>query len=134
MRGVPFDVETYLKAVEGYESGAKKLEDIVRETGMSEPAFYNKLREYRKKGGRIDSPRSKGKPLKRTEEFNDVLVELKKEHPNYGRDRLTRELAKRGHAVSAPTTGTALRRLDLQLPPKRGASTTRTSSGSRQKT
>src|ERR1700730_5657348 len=107
MKGVPFDVKLYMKAVESYVSGKKKVDEIVGEMGISEPTFFNKLREYREKG-RIDPPRRRGKPLKRTEEFNQALVELKKEHPDHGCDRLTRELVKRGYAVGARTTSNAL--------------------------
>ena len=129
MKGVPFDVETYMKAVESYTSGAKKVDEIVEQTGISKPTFFNKLREYREKGGRIDPPRRKGSELKRTAEFNDALRKLKGEHPSYGCDRLTRELAKNGYAVSGRTAGRALNELNLQLPPKRGASAKRRSSG-----
>lgn len=120
MRGVSFDVKTYLSAVESYISGSRTVEGIVERTGTSEPTFYNKLREYREKGGRIDPPRMRGSELKRTTKFNDALKKLKKQHPDYGRDRLRRELAKEGHAVSGRTVGRALTELDLQLPPKGG--------------
>jgi transposase len=129
MQGVPFDVKTYMKAVESYVSGKKKVDEIVGETGISEPTFFNKLREYREKGGRIDPPQRRGKPLKRTAEFNGALKEMKKEHPNYGSDRLTSELKRKGLAASRTTTSRALNGLNLQLPPKRGASAKRRSSG-----
>jgi transposase len=125
MRGVPFDVEKYVKAVESYESGAESVDEIVRETGISEPSFFRKLREYREKEGRIDPPRRQGSPLKRTKEFNKALKKLKRGHPDYGCDRLTRELEKMGYSVSVRTTSNALSELNLQLPPKRGASTAR---------
>ncbi len=118
-----------MKAVESYVSGAKNVDEIVEKTGMSERTFYDRLKEYREKGGRIDPPRRRGSELKRTPEFNEALKKLKSEHPDYGCDRLTRELEKRGYGVSAKTTGNALSELNLQLPPKRGASTTRRSSG-----
>jgi len=125
MRGVAFDVGTYLKAVESYVSGTEKVDEIVRKTGISEQAFYNKLREYRKNGGRIDTPRQRGSELKRTPEFNQALKKLKRKHPDYGAERLRRELEKSGHVVSEKTVGNALAELGLQLPPKRGVSTTR---------
>jgi transposase len=129
MRGIPFDVKLYIEAVESYVSGKKKVDEIVTETGIAESSFFNKLKEYREKGGRIDPPRRRGKSLKRTDEFKSALAELKKEHPAYGCDRLTRELAKNGYAVSDDTTTRALRDLNLQFPPKRGASSMQRSSG-----
>ena len=45
MRGVPFDIETYIHSVESYVSGSKTVDDIVRETGMSESTLFNRLRE-----------------------------------------------------------------------------------------
>src|ERR1700687_1414186 len=98
MKGVPFDVRVYMEAVESYVSGAKKVSEIVRERGISAATFFNKLREYKRNGGRINSPGMGGIALERTEEFNRVLTGLKKEHPNYGRERLTRELARKGYA------------------------------------
>ncbi len=129
MKSVAFDVETYMKAVDSYVSGEKKVDEIVGETGIAESSFYNKLREYRTKGGRIDPPRMRGKPLKLTGEFKGALAKLKKEHPDYGCDRLTRELAKKGYVVCAKTTSNALNELNLQLPPKRGASAKQRSDG-----
>jgi transposase len=122
MRGTPFDIETYIRSVESYTVGRKSVDEIVRETGMSEATLFNKLREFRKKG-RIDPP--KPKPgLKRTEQVCNELVELKKAHPNYGKTRLSRELAKvHGQRLSDATTAKVLRELNLQLPPKRGDST-----------
>lgn len=131
MRGISFDVGTYLKAVQSYISGAKKVDEIVKEAGMSERTFYNKLKEYGRNGGRIDLPRRRGSELKRTPEFNKALKKLKREHPNYGAERLRRELEKNGHAVSGSTVSNALAELNLQLPQKRGASTKRRSSGAR---
>ncbi len=130
MRGVPFDVRTYIKAVESYLDGRKGVEEIVKKTGMSEATFYNKLREYRNKG-RIDNPHMQGKTgpkaLQRTTGFNRALKELKREHPNYGRTRLTRELAKSGFMVGDWTTARALKELNLCLPPKKGGPATRSS-------
>jgi hypothetical protein len=135
MRGIPFDIETYMAGVESYTSGKKTVEDIITETGMSRATFFNKLGEFREKG-RIDPP----KPipnLKRTEEFCDKITELKKAHPKYGRTRLTRELAKQKEfekqRLSDWNTARALRQLNLQLPPKRGDSTTRKSRQNYQK-
>lgn len=111
-----------MAGVESYTSGKKTVADILTETGMSRATFFNKLSEFREKG-RIDPP----KPipnLKRTEEFCDKIRELKKAHPNYGRTRLTRELAKQKEfeeqCLSDWNTARALQQLNLQLPPKRG--------------
>jgi len=134
MRGISFDVGTYLRAVESYTSGAKKVDEIVKETGMSERTFFNKLKEYGRNGGKIDLPRRRGSELKRTPRFNEALKKLKREHPNYGAERLRRELEKNGHAVSGSTVGNALAELNLQLRPKRGVSGKRRSSGGHPRT
>ena len=118
-----------MRSVESYASGRKTVDDIVRETGMSEATFFNKLHEFREKG-RIDPPKPRP-TLKRTEEFCRRLEELKKVHPNYGRSRLTRELLKTkefaGQSLSEKTTTRALNQLGLQLPPKKGDSARRIS-------
>lgn len=129
MRGVPFDIETYMRSVESYTSGRKTVDDIVRQTGMSEATFFNKLHEYKEKGS-IDPPKPKP-TLKRTQEFCQRLEYLKKAYPNYGRSRLTRELLKTkefaGQSLSEKTTTRALNQLGLQLPSKKGESTKRIS-------
>jgi transposase-like protein len=121
MRGVPFDVKTYFDSVESYLSGEKSVDDITRETGMSEATLFNKLHEFREKG-RIDPPKPKP-TLKRTPEFYAKLAELKKVHPNYGAPRLSKQLTKEFGKISQETTTRALQQSNLQLLPKRGDST-----------
>ncbi|MCL5068168.1 MAG: hypothetical protein M1368_07440, partial [Thaumarchaeota archaeon] len=78
-----------------------------------------KLRELRKKGS-VDPPKPKPE-LKRTEQVCNEMVELKKAHPNYGKTRLSRELATvYGQHLSDATTANVLNELNLQLPPKGG--------------
>ena len=122
MNGKPFDLRVYVDAVEKYLAKEKSVDDIVRETGMSEPTFYNKLREYREKG-KIAPPKPKGKKAKRTQKLYAAVKELKREHPNYGCERLARQLRKRGFKLGTTTVIRALADLGLQLPPKRGAAT-----------
>lgn len=129
MRGTAFDIETYVRSVESYVSGRKTVDDIVKETGMSETTFFNRLREFREKG-HIDPPKL-GPITKRTQQLYDKLSELKNAHPNYGRTRLTRELLKEkefaAQSISEQTTWRALSQLNLQLPSKKGDSTRRIS-------
>lgn len=125
MRGVAFDVKMCTESVESYLTGRKTVGEIAREKGMSEATFFNKLREFRKKG-RIDPAKPSPANKKRTQQLSDKLTELKKDYPNYGRTRLTRELLKEkeliagGQSLSEQTTWRALKELNLQLPPKRG--------------
>jgi transposase len=125
MRGVPFDVKVYMKAVESYLVGKRSAEEIARKAGISQTAFFRKLREYKAKG-KIEEPQThpiKGpKALKRTKAFNRALARLKRRHPDYGRTRLGRELAKKGFEVSKNTITRALAELGLSLPPKKGGS------------
>lgn len=122
MRGVPFDVKTYIEGVESYVSRKKTVDEIVRETGMSESTLFNKLHKV-KENGRIDPPKPKPR-LKRTEQICNELVKLKKAHPNYGKTRLSRDLSKvYGQHLSDAATAKVLNELNLQLPPKRGDST-----------
>lgn len=126
MRGVPFDLKTYVEGVESYVSGKKTVDEIVKETGISESTLFNKLREF-KKNGKIDPPKPHP-ATKRTQELYDNVLELKKAHPSYGRTRLTMELSKKfGLHLSDWTTARALRQLNLQLQPKRGDYTKRKS-------
>ena len=119
MRGIPLDLKTYTEGIESYLAGKKSVDEIVKETGMSEATLFNKLREFRKKG-HIDPPKP-NPATKRTQEFYDNLIEIKKARPSYGRTRLTVELSKKlGLRLSDWTTARALRKLNLQLPPKRG--------------
>ena len=60
-----------------------------------------------------------GRRRKATPELLEKLKRIKAEHPNYGRTRAARELRKAGFQVSDKTTGRALKRLGLQLPPKK---------------
>jgi transposase-like protein len=130
MKGVPFDVRVYLKAVEGYINGEETVKEVAGKAGISEAAFYSKLREYRATG-KIEEPRRHPlegpKALKRTREFNRVLRSLKRKHQDYGRTRLERELAKSGYDVSKNTVSRALADMGLSLPPKKGGSLTRRS-------
>lgn len=125
MRGIPFDIETYVYSVESYTAGRKSIDEIVKETGMSESTLYNRLREFRWKG-HIDPPKV-GPVTKLTQQLCDTVAEIKKIHPNYGRRRLKRELLKTkefaGQAISEQSIWRALRQLNLQLPPKKGDST-----------
>ena len=119
MRGVPFDLKVYIEGVESYVSGEKTVDEIVKETGISESTLFNKLREF-KKNGKIDPPKPHP-ATKRTQELYDNVLELKKAHPSYGRTRLTMDLSKKfGLHLSDWTTARALRHLNLQLQPKRG--------------
>lgn len=125
MRGIPFDTETYIRSVESYTSGTKSVDEIVKETGISESTLYNRLREFRRKG-HIDFPKV-GPITKLTQQLYDELADIKKAHPNYGRRRLKRELLKTkefaGQPISEQSIWRALRQLNLQLPPKKGDST-----------
>ena len=131
MRGIPFDIETYIRSVESYTAGRKSMDEIVKETGMSESTLYNRLREFRQKGN-ID-PTKIGPVTKLTQKLYDSLTDIKKAHPNYGRRRLKRELLKtkefagQSSSISEQTIWRALRQLNLQLPPKKGDSTRRIS-------
>ncbi len=52
MKGVPFDVRTYVRAVESYLDGRKEVEEIVRR--LVSPRVYHRIRRLHPRVVQVD--------------------------------------------------------------------------------
>ena len=112
-----------LAAVRWHETHGKRASLTARHYGLSRSTVYDWLRRYDRRGPRGLEDRSRRPKRVRqpawSPELEQAVLALRREHPRWGKDKLTPILRREGAAVSVSMVGRILSRLGRQgrLPP-----------------
>jgi len=112
-----------LAAVRWHETHGKRASLTARHYGLSRSTVYDWLRRYDRRGPRGLEDRSRRPKRVRqpawSPELEQAVLALRREHPRWGKDKLTPIVRREGAAVSVSMVGRILSRLGRQgrLPP-----------------